>query len=213
MTHAIIAIIAVLLILFSAEYLWRTKRLEGESARKLIHILAGSIAAALPFWLSYHWIAFCSLGVICLSLINSHYHFFKAGLSIKRRTYGDFMFASGIFICTLIHPAPWLFSIAILHVALGDGFAALLGLRFSKRFYKVFGHKKSLFGTITFAVTSFLILAVAINLKNVGYAYSLVPSLLVIPVTTALLENISGYGTDNITVPLAVLGLLSIFRF
>lgn len=213
MINAILATVVVLLILFSSEYLWRTKRLEGETARKFIHILAGSIAAALPFWLSYNWIAFCSVGVICLSLINSHYHFFKAGLSIKRKTYGDFLFAGGILICALIHPAPWLFTIAILHVSLCDGLAALIGLRFSKKFYKVLGHNKSVLGTATFALISLIILLAAIDLNNVGSTYRLLPALITIPLVTAALENVSGLGTDNITVPLSVLGMLAIFRF
>lgn len=211
MLYALIATLVVVFPLLISEYLWRKKVIKSESARKIVHIFGGCVVASLPFWLSYNWIIFLSSGVIVLSVLNYQHRLFKAGLSISRRSYGDFCFGVGVLAVALLKPAPWIFAIAILHVALADGFAAVIGMRFAKKSYMVFGHKKSVIGTLTFAGLSFICVLVGLSFRH-DATYLVLPALLTVPIVTAGVENISGYGTDNFTLPLTVLLLLSIFR-
>jgi phytol kinase len=212
MLNSILATLVIVFILILSEYLWRKKYIKAETARKLVHIVGGCFVATLPFWIDYNWIIILSSGVIALSILNHYRHFLKAGISIKRLSYGDLFFGFSVLLCALLHPTPWLFAVAILHVALADGLAAVTGLRFSKRFYKILGHKKSVIGTGTFIITSFLILFIALSLEKTSGVHGYFTALIVIPLVSAALENFSGFGTDNVSVPLAVLGLMAIFR-
>lgn len=213
MIHVILVLFLFGCIQLFSEILLRKKYLGNETARKLIHITGGTVAAFLPFWISYNWIALLSAVALLLGLINRRKYFFKAGLSVKRHSYGDLFLGLAILFCSLVHPAPWIFAVAILHVALADGYAAIVGIKFGKRNYIVMGHKKSIVGTATFAAISFAILLIAYRIEHLQFTITVLASLLIIPTVTAILENISGYGSDNFTVPTAVLALLAIFRF
>jgi hypothetical protein len=108
------ACVVVAAILGSSEYLWRKKIIKGEYARKFIHILAGCFVAFMPFWIGYGWIIIFALGAIILSVTNHYHRFFKAGLSVKRRSYGDLLLAMGIMVCASMQPNHWIFMAAIL---------------------------------------------------------------------------------------------------
>ena len=99
------------------------------------------------------------------------------------------------------------YAAALLQMSLADGFAAILGTHFGRdNKYHLLGHNKSVVGTATFIVTSALIL--------VGYGTFSVagitgPVVLFGALGAALLENVSPFGFDNITVPLFIGLLLS----
>jgi len=205
----LLACVLVVGILGGAELLWRAKLLRGEAARKFIHILAGCAVATMPFWLDYGWIVIFALGAIVLSLFNHYHRFFKAGLNVKRRSYGDTLFAIGILICALVQPNDWVFLTAILFVALGDGLAALVGTslgHYHGVFYKILRHEKSAIGTATFVLVTFLVTAAAVYYSglftaNVNAALAMVA----LPVAGAMLENVGIYGLDNLLLPVFVL--------
>lgn len=208
----LLACTIVAIILGASEIMWRNKMIKGEYARKFIHILAGGFAAFMPFWLSYNWIALFGLGVICLGLINHNYHFIKAGLSIERRSYGDILFAMGILIAALMRPNKWIFTAATLQVALADGMAAIIGHRYGKHRYTLFGHTKTPIGTLTFFVFSQATIGVLFALSGLSADYSRISLYVLLPLTLTALENISGYGTDNLTLPVGFLLLLQLMK-
>jgi phytol kinase len=213
MLRVCLAALSIALVLLLSEFLWRKERIKNESARKFVHIIAGTIIAFFPFWVSYNWIMILGLGFVVGNLVNRYTPLFNAVHAVKRKTWGDVLFGIGVLICALFRPDPLIFTAAILHLALADGFAALVGERYGKHFYRVFDHKKSLIGSLAFAIMSFSILAIIVAAGHMNNSYALWPLLLGTPILTAALENLSGYGTDNITVPLTVLMLLNSLRF
>lgn len=212
MINALLSVFFVALILVGTEYLWRKKIIRGEYARKLIHILAGCSVAVMPFWISYSWIMVFAFGAIVLSLINHHHQFFKAGLSVGRRSYGDLLFAVAILICAALQPNKWIFMAAILHVSLADGLAAVIGTLFLKQkdlVYKIFGHKKTFVGTAIFTVVSCLLLIVTVQFSGVYDGLASIWLVLIwLPLLAALAESIGVYGTDNLLVPTVVISVL-----
>lgn len=208
MIHAFLAALIIGLILIISEVLWRRLKIRGEIARKFVHIIAGTYIAFLPFWIGYGWMSMLALGFIAANLLNRYTPIFHAIHAVSRRSWGDLFFGVGILIVSLLRPNKWLFAGAILQVALADGFAAIVGLRYSKKMYYVLGHPKSIIGTCTYFVISMLIVLLTVSAGNLhisGMVYPVVPALM------AALENVSGYGTDNAILPLSFLLAMNFF--
>jgi phytol kinase len=92
-------------------------------------------------------------------------------------------------------------AIGILVMAWGDGLAALIGQRYGKHKYQVFGAQKSWEGSLTMAVVSYIVcsLILLFTLGNVWQTWLV--SLAVALIATGL-EAFSLLGVDNLTVPL-----------
>jgi len=207
MIHALLAAFIIGLILVSSEMLWSKAHLRGEYARKYVHILAGSFVAFLPFWLSYNYIALLGGVYVAACILNRYTKVFHAVHGVERLSWGDIYSGVAGIICCFAEPSPWVFTVAMLHLSLADGLAAVLGIGFSKKFYYILDHKKSVIGTVAFMIISVCILVLG---RQVGHITQItLPLFFLIPPVTALLENVSGYGLDNITVPVLVLILLS----
>ncbi len=201
MIFLLTAVLPIFLLLVLSEVLWRAKILRGENARKLLHIIIGSYVAVWPFFLSGRQIEGLSLAMFVGVAISHKFKIFHAILDVKRKTLGDLLYAVGIGITAFLFKSPWIFAIAILHLSIGDGLAGLVGVRHGKNNkYLVWGQDKSLAGTIVFAVCSLAILSLAPIYQHVSIGSLLV----LLPVTAALVENVSIYGTDNVTIPLLI---------
>ncbi len=204
MIQAALATLIIAAILIMSEYLWRKLHIRGEFARKFVHIIGGSFIAFLPFWVSYGWITILAVGFIVANLLNRYTLLFHAIHAITRKSWGDLLFGFGILACALIAPDPWLFAGAILQVSLADGLAAVIGSRFGKHGYKVFDHVKTPIGTLTFFACSLVIIALLLVYGNLG-GHNVLAVICIVPLTMTLLENVSGYGSDNVFLPLSFL--------
>lgn len=211
MINAILATGAIFLMLVLSEVLWRKSYIRGEFARKFVHIIAGSFIAFLPFWVSYGWVAVLAVGFILANLLNRYTPVFHAIHAITRRSWGDLLFGVGILICALLRPNKWLFAGAILQVALADGLASLVGSTYSKRRYKIFDHYKSPIGTFTYFLSSAAIASLVLLVGNLG-GHDVLAVLCVVPLIMTFFENISGYGTDNIVLPVVFLLAMQALR-
>ncbi|MDZ7314557.1 MAG: hypothetical protein ONB24_00390 [candidate division KSB1 bacterium] len=88
----------------------------------------------------------------------------------------------------------------------GDAFAALIGYKKGKRRYTIFGHKKTLEGSIAFFVVSFAALSVTLLLSSLYSAASFPPAKIIFAsivasVVAAFSEAVSPFGTDNLLIP------------
>jgi phytol kinase len=210
MINALIAATGIAGILFASEFLWRVANLKGEFARKFVHIVAGSYIAFLPFWVSYGWIMVLAVGFVLANVFNRATNIFQAIHATKRRSWGDLLLSFGILLTATIRPDPWFFAAAMLHVSLADGLAAVIGTKYGKVRYKFLDHGKSFIGSLTFFIVSTGIIALTTVMDERAQAGA-AALLLVIPLVATMLENVSGYGTDNVTLPIGVLLLLNLF--
>lgn len=203
-----IAALIGLATLLVAEYGWHKGWWHGEGARKLAHMLIGIQVALWPLYLDWFEIRLISIGLALGFIVSMRLRWFRSIGSVSRLSYGEVLFALMIGALTLATQSAGIYAAAMLHLSIADGAAALMGLRFGRTTtYRVFGHTKSVVGSLSFFIASLGIL--------VAYAV-IVPGGLPIHIIAfgalgaTLLENLGILGLDNIFVPAYVVWLLSL---
>jgi len=201
----------VLAILALAEILWRKKTLRQEYHRKFVHMGVGLFVAFWPWLISWREIQVIGVAMAIVVVLDREIRFFKLDRRITRQTFGDLFFALAISLCALLTTNKYFFMIAVLHVAVADGMAAIIGRKYGAKWrYKVFGETRSVLGTMAFWSSSFVILGIGLLfvLQPSIYAYAIM--LLVLPPLLSLLENLSILGLDNIVISVAVISALKL---
>jgi dolichol kinase len=202
-------------ILIIGELLWRAKIFRGENARKFIHIATATYAAFWPFFVERYYIAGLSLVFILALLTVKRLKIFKSIRAVKRSSYGEIWYAVSIGALALVFKQNYVFMIAVLHLALADGFAAIIGKYMAKKAvnFNFNRSRKSLAGSATFFIVSFILnLAYWTLVPNVSLDslqalspifYSMVSAMLL-----SAVEIIAPKGSDNVAVPFAAAVLL-----
>ncbi|MBA3758095.1 hypothetical protein H0X10_00465 [Candidatus Saccharibacteria bacterium] len=203
----LLPIIVIFIVIIVTEALWRAKILRNEPARKLVHILVGTFVASWAFFLDDKSIVLLAVAMFAVVLISRTFGIFRSIHSVTRKTWGELFFPLGIVACALLTDSPWIFAAAMLHVSIADGLAAVVGVKYHRKYgYKVFHQQKTSVGTLTFFNASLFI-----TLATVLLAPELQGNLLIIvlvPLASTLAENLTPYGADDLLVPLTVTGLL-----
>ncbi|MGL5034341.1 MAG: diacylglycerol/polyprenol kinase family protein, partial [Microcystaceae cyanobacterium] len=91
-------------------------------------------------------------------------------------------------------------ALGVLIMAWGDGLAALIGRKWGKHPYQVWGSQKSWEGSLTMTVVSFLITLLILGSVQTFNA-QITAIALVIAMIATLLETFSKWGIDNLSVP------------
>ena len=92
-------------------------------------------------------------------------------------------------------------ALGVLTMGYGDGFAAIIGENFGRRKYEIFGNRKSLEGSIAMFGFAFLVSAIILG-NNISFEFDVFRISFVIAVLAAIIEAITPYGFDNLTVPI-----------
>ncbi|HET7320773.1 MAG TPA: hypothetical protein VFI84_04300 [Candidatus Saccharimonadales bacterium] len=192
-------VVAVLLV--ANEVWWRKHKVHNELSRKFVHISVGSFVAFWPYFLSWNTIRVLSVAFLVGVAVSKYLGIFKAIHSVTRPTLGEVYFALAVGLTTFITDKPAVYAVALLFMSLADGLAAVVGTRYGTgNDYSVMGAHKSLVGTGTFLVSSYVIL--------LGIAVFSTPistlACLGIALGATVLENIADQGLDNLVVPLLV---------
>lgn len=198
----IVALLVVFLIVVFAEYLSRYKGVHSELTRKLVHILVGIFVAFWPFFLSWRQIQVLSLLFLITVVLSIRLQVFSSIHAVSRNNVGEVLFALVIGALALISSKDWIFTVAMLHLSLADGLAAICGLAWGEgSTYKIMGRTKSLVGSLAFFFTSVLIMVCYAAFSGLNYSSV---TLVWLPIAATIAENVSGEGTDNLVVPLLV---------
>jgi len=195
-----ITIFIVLAILLLNELWWRSSKAHGEVGRKVVHITVGSYVAFWPFYLSWSDIELISIAFFIVVFISKNLNVFQAIHSVQRPTWGELCFALAVGGVALVTHNKWIYMTALLQMSLADGLAAILGARYGNRVkYSIFGHTKSLVGSLTFLIVSVVLLSIYwLFAPNIEFSYSFI----FIALAATFMENFSVYGLDNLFVPL-----------
>ena len=124
--------------------------------------------------------------------------------SVGRRSWGTFFYAVSIGVLMgwcWPQGYPYFGVVGILIMCWGDGLAALVGQRWGRHGYEVWGEKKSWEGSFTMAVVSALVMVAVLGSVQ-GLSWSLVLTAGGVAIAATLLEAVSKYGIDNLTVPI-----------
>jgi phytol kinase len=202
----ILTLVVTFIVLVINELWWRKRAVHGEFSRKFVHVTIGCYVAFWPFYLSWRQIELLSVAFFLVVALSKYLKLFHAIHSVQRPTWGELFFALSVGIIALMTHNKWIYAAAVLQMALADGLAAIVGIRFGKKVsYRILGHTKSIVGTLTFFVVSFLIL---ITLSHYGKIHLDLTWIIIASAAACILENIAAYGLDNLLVPLVVAFLL-----
>ena len=208
----IVSLSAISAVLLIDEILWRKKIIHGELKRKFVHISVTSFVAFWPWIMSWKAIQLIGVVMVLVLLINRQLKVLHYLGGIRQKTYGDVFLALSITTTALLTDEKVFFAIAMLHVALADGLAAIIGTKFGKKWkYKVFGQPKSIIGSMTFWIVSLFILGVGLLAAHSAIPFSnYIILLLVLPPILTAIENLAVLGTDNLAIPVVVVIALQV---
>ncbi|NJL67301.1 MAG: phosphatidate cytidylyltransferase [Microcoleus sp. SM1_3_4] len=193
------------LILLLAEGLSRFTSVDSEVSRKVVHIGTGNVIL-LAWWLEIPgWVGIAA-GILAgaIALISYQIPILPSLNSINRRSLGTFFYAVSIAVLVA-----WFWplqhqeyaALGILVMTWGDGLAAVLGQKYGKHLYRVWGMQKSWEGSATMFLVSFAVSS-SILLSVQGSVWQTWAVSAVVAVVAASLESVSLWGIDNLTVPI-----------
>jgi uncharacterized protein (TIGR00297 family) len=211
----IIIFIAIGLFIGIAEFLRHKLHGSPEITRKLVHILTGILIFFAPN------VFYSGIPAILLAVMFIGVNFFAIQFGLlkgmhgtNRHSYGTVYYPLSFLLLVLLFwdSAPYIISISILVLAVGDASAAIVGenLR-SAHEYILMSDKKSFEGSAAMFATTFLIVYNSIFYLNIAPTYDPMIIAAVTSLFATMFEAISSRGFDNCTIPLSTAFMLHHF--
>lgn len=188
------------------------EKIGKEASRKFIHIMLGNWWLIAMYFFNNIWFAaFVPLTFIIINYISYKKDIIKVmeREENKKDGLGTVYYACSLLILVIITfgllNKPILGIVPIFVMAFGDGLAAIFGKLIKSKKYKVYDTEKSIAGSLTMFIVSFIIVSIYLIYINNPFWYL---KGIIISLIITVLEAISIKGTDNITVPIATLMML-----
>ena len=172
-----------------------------EIVRKIIHIGIGPLIPIAQFLKIDQNSALIFTGIISLMvLINYTYKLFPTIEDVERKSYGTIFYCLSLFILIWLfwYEDPYALIAGFFIMTFGDGLAGLIGKSFKSKNWIIFKQKKSLFGTFTMFLASFIVVCSLgyTQTNNFNFNYFAIAFL------ATILEQFSVLGIDNFIVPI-----------
>ncbi len=170
----------------------------------------------LLFTSPWPFVAACGAFMV-INLLDWRYDFFKAMKSSSRSNLGTVYFPLAAAVVALVFwDQPPLMVAALMPLTWGDGLAPVIGAAWGKRVYRIHTSTRTLEGSAGFFVAGFVFTWLALwvmpGLPDITPVAALLPALVIMAVTT-LIEAVSIWGLDNLTVTAAAIVILSLWPF
>lgn len=196
-------------VLATAEAAARRWVISPEIARRLAHVSSGVLAAGLPLVMSFPAVVVLAALFIPFMVVSRRMGLFPAVHGVERATWGEAYFPLGVLLAAALFSelAPYAYGVLVMGVS--DPVAGLVGQRYGRRAYRVLrAHKTYLGSTVFFTTTLVLTLGTLVVADDLSLRALTVVALLAGILT--IVEGISGGGLDNVVLPPAAAGLLSL---
>ena len=212
----ILAFVYVGVAIALGEVLRKALHLSQGFTRKFIHIAVGMISVPTVLWFGSLWWAIVPpLAFVVINYLDYRFGIIQAMMSSNRSNLGTVYFPLAFAVVLVVfwgdplRPTanPHLIVAALMPMTWGDALAAIVGERFGRHRYTFFGQTRSLEGSVTMLIVSALATWVAL-----GAAPSAVVIALITAVGATLVEAISPWGIDNLTVPAVSAIILALAR-
>ena len=195
-------------LLMFCEFLNRRKNIASEYTRKLAHFVSTLSVLFFPcvFADEGYVIAICAIFFLTL-LIANRMHILHSIDSVGRKTGGSYLLPLSVGICYYISVRlenGVLFTLPILILAICDPLAGIIGHKFNS---KPLFNGKTIAGSSVFLLFSLLISLFCLIATHHESAFILS---LTVAFAATVAELLSPRGTDNLTIPLSVAGVLMI---
>lgn len=210
---ASIVSIIFLLLFIVAEILHR-KGIKTETTRKFVHFGGAFVTIFFPIILTSHWTVLAlAVGFGLIMVITKKLGLLKSVHNVERKSDGAIYHPIAIYTCFLysqILNQPIFYVISILILAISDALAALVGKSYGANEYLVeVGTRKTIEGSVTFLLTSFLIVHLILLLTTQTGRVESVLIALLISIIVTVFEGVSLKGADNLFIPLGTMFILS----
>jgi phytol kinase len=203
---ASVVFVSVLVIAEAATRRWD---IDPEVSRRLVHLSSGVLAAGLPLVMSFPAIVVLALLFIPFMVASRRMGLFPAVHGVERATWGEAYFPLGVLLAAVLFPRSTPYAYGVLVMGVSDPFAGFAGQRYGRRAYRVLSAHKTYLGSSVFFLST-----LALTLGTVAVAHGpSARSIAVVPLLAAALttvEGLSGGGLDNVLLPAAAAGLLSL---
>ena len=214
----IICFAYVFAILGLAEGLRRWRGYGSGFTRKVIHIGVGMMIWFVPFLFTSPWpFVIPCVAFMAINLIDWRYGLIGSMQSENRGNLGTvyFPFVAAV-VVVLFWGRPPLMVAALMPLTWGDGLAPVIGARFGRRPYRIHNSTRTLEGSAGFFVAglaaTWLALWIMPGLPEISPAAAVLPALVVMLAAT-LVEAVSIWGLDNLTVTATAVIILSLWPF
>jgi phytol kinase len=206
----IISYVYVFAVIGVGESLRKWRGYSTEFTRKLIHISVGLWAFGTVLLFQHWYFAIIPpLSFVVLNYISYRGAIFKSVETGEKGNLGTVYFPISftVIIC-LFWARPNLLVASLMPMTWGDALAAILGRRYGRRKYNMLGSTRSVEGSLAMFLFSWLSTFLALwLLPPLGWLTSLLYSL-ALAVFATLVEGLSPWHVDNLTVPLLSATLL-----
>lgn len=200
----LISFIYVFGIIGLAEGLRSWRGYSPDFTRKVVHVGVGMWAVGTVLLFENRWMALIPpVSFVVLNYISYRLETFKAMESENKSNLGTVYFPLAF--CVVIiwfWPRPDLIVAALMPLTWGDAMASVLGQRYGHLHYRIFNHSRTVEGSVSMFVFSFIstLLALWILPLPTGFLLSVGLALL-IAILATLTEAVSPWGLDNLSVP------------
>lgn len=186
--------------------------------RKFIHIGVGMLSWLLPFLFNEPWLFILACAIfMVINLLDWRYGLIKSMASSSRSNLGTVYFPLAAAVVVYVFwDYPPLMVAALMPLTWGDGLAPVVGKLYGRRSYSVHTSTRTVEGSMAFAVAGFTFTWLALWIMpappSITPLEALLPALIITAVTT-LIEAVSIWGLDNLTITAAAILILSVWPF
>ena len=213
-------LVGIFLLLYLNDQLHKRYGIASEYTRKLAHFSATGSTLTFPLLFTSHWYPFVlALVFFFILLLSMNTKYLKSIHEIDRYSAGSFLLPPAIYLPFLISVKvgdPFFFILPTLILAVSDPLAGLAGYIFREGNPKIvlFSRQlnKTIYGSSTFFVSSFVLSLVAMSINTHQLGGETFMAALFMAAATTVTEMLSPGGTDNITVPMMVIIVLSLYK-
>ena len=195
-----ISFVYVFAMLGLAEGLRRWQHYSADFTRKFIHISVGmySILAVLLFE-QREWAIIPPAAFIVINFLDWKFGVLQAMTSSDRSNLGTVYFPIAfVVIIWVFWERPGLLVASLMPLTWGDALAAVIGRRYGRRSYTVLGSTRTMEGSAALLLLSVVACSITLAAFGVDHVIGLA---LIVSVGATLVEAVSPWGTDNLTIP------------
>ncbi len=181
-----------------------------EALRKIIHIGIGPLIPIAQYLKIDQNSALIFTGIISILIfLNYLYKLFPSIEDVDRKSFGTLFYCLSLFFLIFLfwEKDPYSLIAGFFIMTFGDGLAGLIGKNFKSKSWFLLKQKKSLFGTITMFLTSFIVVSYLGYIQQNNFNINF----LMIAFIATTLEQFSVRGIDNFIVPIGAAICFNIF--
>ena len=199
----LIAVCFLVLVSLALEAIHRKFRIDSKITRKVAHVASGFVAVYFFYFLSFWEYALLVAFFVVFFLIAYRFRFFHSIHLTERATYGEIFYPVGVLaVIFLSYDNKFVAISAIAVMTISDTVAELVGTILAKK-------TKSYAGSVGFLLSAIvLVFGVGLVFK-VDYSAINIIKMLSVCCAATITEAFSYYGSDNLTVPVAVVLFLT----